>query len=552
MPEIPIRIIPLGGLGEIGKNMMALEYGDEIVVVDAGVQFPEEEMPEIDFVIPDITYLLERSDNVKAILITHGHEDHIGALPYVLKQLNVPVYSSRLAHGLIAVKLREHGLLGDSRLNVVEPNTPFKIGKFLIEFFRVCHSIPDAMGIGITTPLGTIIHTGDFKVDHTPVDGNKTDFSTLLRFASEGVLLLCSDSTYSEVDGYTPSEQIVGEEIERVMSGAEGRVMVATFASLISRMQQVIDAAVKHDRKVTVVGRSMVNNLKMATKMGYLRIPEGTIIPMNVASELPDSEVVVLATGAQGEPTSALVRISNGTHKDIQIVPGDTVIVSASPIPGNETLVSRTIDNLYRQGAQVLYSRIATVHVHGHASREELKLMLSMVKPKNFLPVHGEYRHLVAHADIAVSMGLPENNIYILEDGDILELTSDNGSVIGTIPIAPIYVDGKHIWNVQTETLQDRNKLARNGVVVVSVSLDKENRELLGETGIKSFGYLGDEDKENLFQISSEKVHLALEAKLMDGIKLKEVEQFVSSIVSDHLYSEIGKRPIVIVNIAIL
>ena len=273
---------------------------------------------------------------------------------------------------------------------------------------------------------------------------------------------------------------------------------------------------------------------------------------MNVASELPDSEVVVLATGAQGEPTSALVRISNGTHKDIQIVPGDTVIVSASPIPGNETLVSRTIDNLYRQGAQVLYSRIATVHVHGHASREELKLMLSMVKPKNFLPVHGEYRHLVAHADIAVSMGLSENNVYILEDGDILELTSDNGSVIGTIPIAPIYVDGKHIWNVQTETLQDRNKLARNGVVVVSVSLDKKSRELLGETGIKSFGYLGDEDKENLFQIASEKVHLALEAKLMDGIKLKEVEQFVSSIVSDHLYSEIGKRPIVIVNIAIL
>jgi len=328
--------------------------------------------------------------------------------------------------------------------------------------------------------------------------------------------------------------------------------MVATFASLISRMQQVIDAAVKHDRKVTVIGRSMVNNLKMATKMGYLRVPEGTIIPMNVARELPNREVVVLATGAQGEPTSALVRISNGTHKDIQIVPGDTVIVSSSPIPGNETLVSRTIDNLYRQGAQVLYSRIATVHVHGHASREELKLMLSMVKPRNFLPVHGEYRHLVAHADIAVSMGLSENNVYVLEDGDVLELTSDKGSVVESIPIEPIFVDGKHMWNVQAETFHDRNKLARNGVVVVSVSLAEKSRELLGKTGIKSFGYLGDENKENLFQITSEKVHLALEGKLIDGIKLNEVDQFVSSIVSDHLYREIGKRPIVIVNTAIL
>ena len=389
MPGPLIRIIPLGGVGEIGQNMMAVEYDGDILVIDAGVLFPRESMPGIDFAIPDITYLRENKEKVRAILITHGHEDHIGALPYVLAELDVPVYASRLTHGLITVKLREHKLLNDARLNVVEPHAPFNIGRYKVEFFRVCHSIPDAMGIAIKTPLGMIIHTGDFKIDHTPADGKSTDFSYLAQLAGEGVLLLCSDSTYAEVEGYTLSEQVVGEALDRAIGDAKGRVMVATFASLISRAQQVINAAVRHGRKVTVVGRSMANNVKMASNMGYLDAPPDTVITMNQARDLPDEEIVILATGAQGEPTSALVRIANGEHQDVVVVPGDTVVISASPIPGNETLVADTIDKLFRQGASVLYSRIAMVHVHGHASREELKMMLSLTRPKFFVPVHG-------------------------------------------------------------------------------------------------------------------------------------------------------------------
>ena len=394
--------------------MMALEYDGDIVVIDAGVLFPEEDMPGIDFGIPDITYLTENRGKVRAILITHGHEDHIGALPYVLSELDVPVYSSRLSHGLISVKLREHRVLREARLNVVEPRSPFNIGKFRVEFFRVCHSIPDAMGLAITTPLGLVIHTGDFKIDHTPAYGDPTDFSALAELTADGVFLMFSDSTYAELEGYTASEQVVGEALDRHIGEAEGRVMVATFASLISRIQQVITAAHKHGRKVTVVGRSMSNNVNMALNMGYLDAPPETIISMNQARQLPHDQVVILATGSQGEPTSALVRIANGEHQDIEVVPGDTVVISASPIPGNETVVARTIDNLYRQGAKVLHSRIALVHVHGHASQEELKMMLSLVKPTFFVPVHGEYRHLITHASIAQSMGIPQSNIFVL------------------------------------------------------------------------------------------------------------------------------------------
>ena len=465
MNDTPLRVIPLGGLGEIGRNMMALEYGNDIVVIDAGVMFPEEGMLGIDFVIPDITYLVENVDRVKAILITHGHEDHIGALPYVLQELDVPVYASRLTHGLITVKLREHKLLADSRLNVIEPHEPFGIGKLKVEFFRVCHSIPDAMGVAIRTPLGTVIHTGDFKIDHTPVDGKSTDFTSLARIVDEGALLLCSDSTYAEVEGYTLSEQLVGETLDRVIGDADGRVMVATFASLISRMQQVIDAAVKYDRKVTVVGRSMVNNVKMARNMGYLQVPDDVIIPMVEARRLADHNVLILATGAQGEPTSALVRIANGDHQDVEIVEGDTVIISASPIPGNETLVSRTIDNLLRQGAKVLYSRIAMVHVHGHASREELKLMLGLVKPKFFVPIHGEFRHLMAHAAIAESTGVERQNIFVLEDGDVLALEEERGEVVDDVPAGYVYVDGNRRWGTESTVLDERRRLSRDGVV---------------------------------------------------------------------------------------
>ncbi|MBI4339113.1 MAG: ribonuclease J, partial [Chloroflexi bacterium] len=384
----PLRVIPLGGLGEIGKNMMALEYGQDIIVIDAGVMFPEADMPGIDLVIPDISYLEENRDRVRAILITHGHEDHTGALPYVLSALDVPVYAPRLAAGLISVKLKEHKLR-DAQLVEIEPGRPISIGAFTVDFFRVCHSIPDAMGLAIQTPLGLVIHSGDFKIDHTPADGRPSDLGQLGRLCQEGVLLLMSDSTYAEVPGYTASEQVVGEALERVIGEAPGRVMVATFASLIARIQQVMDAAAQHGRKVAVVGRSMVDNVKMSLEMGYLKDPISVLVPINALRNLQPHQTVIVTTGSQGEPTSALVRIANGDHKEISIQAGDTVVISASPIPGNETVVSRTVDNLYRLGANVLYDKVATVHVHGHASQEELNIMLNITRPRYFVPVHG-------------------------------------------------------------------------------------------------------------------------------------------------------------------
>ena len=546
MDTTPLRVIPLGGLGDIGRNMMALEYGDEILVIDAGVLFPEEGMPGVDFVIPDISYLVENKEKVKAVLITHGHEDHTGALPYVLPELDAPVYASRLTHGLITVKLREHGLLRQARLNVVEPHSPFKIGKFRIEYFRVCHSIPDAMGIAITTPLGMVIHTGDFKIDHTPVDGKPTDFAALAELTADGVLLMFSDSTYAEMEGYTPSEQVVGEALDRVVGQAQGRVMVATFASLISRMQQVIDAAVHYDRKVTVVGRSMSNNLKMAMNMGYLEVPPDTIVTLDQASRLPHNQVVILATGSQGEPTSALVRIANREHQDLEIVPGDTVVVSASPIPGNETVVSQTIDNLYRQGAEVLYSRTAMVHVHGHGSKEELKMMLNLVRPKYFVPVHGEYRHLVAHAAIARSMGIPSSDAFVLEDGDVLELTSEEGQVVGTVPAGHIYIDGRRLWGVDSQVLDERTRLSREGVVVVAVAIDGQTGQVLKSPEVVSSGFAESDDSEELFQRTAQMVQTTLDQAGNRSLQLDQTTTKINGAVSDFLYKETRRRPTVL------
>ena len=549
MTETSLRVIPLGGLGEIGKNMMALEYGNDIVVIDSGVLFPSEEMPGIDFAIPDISYLKKNSSRVRAILITHGHEDHIGALPYVLSELNVPVYASRLTHGLISVKLKEFGLLKDARLNVVEPHNPFKLGAFKAEFFRVCHSIPDAMGIALHTPLGTVVHTGDFKIDHTPADGKSTDFAALSQLTADGVLLLLSDSTYAESEGYTASEQVVGQALEREIIGAEGRVLVATFASLISRMQQVIDAAIKCDRKVAVIGRSMINNVKMATNMGYLKAPAGTIIPLNEARDLPLNKIVILATGAQGEPTSALVRIANGDHQDVEIVPGDTVIISASPIPGNETLVSRTIDNLYRQEARVLHSKIALVHVHGHASREELKMMLAMVKPKFFVPVHGEYRHLVAHAEIARSMGVSEDNAMVLEDGDVLELTRDRGSIVDRIPAGHVYVNGRRMWGDDGKVLAERGRLAREGVVTVVVSINASSGKVVGAPSLLSSGFVEMDESAGLLERTAEEAQIALDQPNGRRLQLEELKALVSNSVSKFLYDETRRRPKVLTHV---
>ena len=496
-----LRVIPLGGLGEIGKNMMALEYADDIVIVDCGVQFPEEGMFGVDLIIPDISYLMERVDKVRAILITHGHEDHIGALPFILPQLKCPVYAPRLAHGLITAKLKERRAARDSVVNPIDPNEVHQIGEsFEVSWFRVCHSIPDAMGIAIGTPLGTVIHTGDFKIDHTPVDGRIFDLPSLAHYGDDGVLLLCSDSTYAEVPGYTTSERVVGEALDRAIGEAEGRVLVATFASLVSRVQQVVDAAAKYDRKVSIVGRSMVDTVKVATELGYLKVPEGTLVPLGQTRKLPPEKVVLMTTGSQGEPTSALVRISKQEHRDVNIESGDTVIISATPIPGNELPVSHTIDNLLRQGAKVLYDRIATVHVHGHASQEELKLVLRLVRPKYFVPVHGEFRHLMAHAQIAWDLDVAKDGIFVMEDGDVLELSEDGARLEEHISAGPIFVDGLTTRDIQSPVLGERRSLSKDGVVVVVVTTDKNSGKLVGEPAAVASGFLDESETGNLFE----------------------------------------------------
>ena len=518
-----LRVIPLGGLGEIGKNMMALEYADDIVIVDCGVQFPEEGMFGVDLIIPDISYLMERVDKVRAILITHGHEDHIGALPFILPQLKCPVYAPRLAHGLITAKLKERRAARDSVVNPIDPNEVHQIGEsFEVSWFRVCHSIPDAMGIAIGTPLGTVIHTGDFKIDPTPVDGRIFDLPSLAHYGDDGVLLLCSDSTYAEVPGYTTSERVVGEALDRAIGEAEGRVLVATFASLVSRVQQVVDAAVKYDRKVSIVGRSMVDTVKVATELGYLKVPEGTLVPLGQTRKLPPEKVVLMTTGSQGEPTSALVRISKQEHRDVNIESGDTVIISATPIPGNELPVSHTIDNLLRQGAKVLYDRIATVHVHGHASQEELKLVLRLVRPKYFVPVHGEFRHLMAHAQIAWDLDVAKDGIFVMEDGDVLELSEDGARLEEHISAGPIFVDGLTTRDIQSPVLGERRSLSKDGVVVVVVTTDKDSGKLVGEPAAVASGFLDESETGNLFEELS--VAVAQELSSNGGSNTKKGE----------------------------
>ena len=549
MPQRPLRVIPLGGLGEIGKNMMALEYHRDIIVIDAGVLFPEEDMLGVDLVIPDTSYLVENRDRVRAIFITHGHEDHTGALPYVLRDLKVPVYAPRLALGLISVKLKEHKALRGTKLIELQPGKEVRMGAFRVECFRVCHSIPDAMGLAIRTPAGLVVHTGDFKIDHTPVDGQPTDLSVLARLCADGVFLLLSDSTYAELPGYTASEQVVGEALDRLIGEAPGRVMIATFASLISRVQQVIDAAFKHDRKVAVVGRSMVNNVKMAQEMGYLTDPGDVLVPLSALRKLPHKRIVMITTGSQGEPTSALVRIANQDHRDVRVIPGDTIIVSATPIPGNETVVSRTIDNLYRQGARVLYDKIALVHVHGHASQEELKMMLNLTRPKFFVPVHGEYRHLVAHAKLAESVGVPQENTFILEDGDVLELTRAGGRVVNQVSAGHIYVDGLRTWGMKSSVLQDRRTLSRNGIVVVVLAMDKATGKVLVPPEVVSKGFIDSEDSPRLLERAAETV---LEVIEHDGgaaglpQEWEHIATKVKEALGNFLYQETGRWPMII------
>ncbi|MEE3006230.1 MAG: ribonuclease J [Chloroflexota bacterium] len=543
----PLRIIPLGGLGEIGKNMMAVEYGDDIVVVDCGVQFPEGDMPGVDLIVPDVSYLVERADKVRAILITHGHEDHIGALPFVLPQVNAPVYAPRLAHGLISVKLNERRPTRGAVLEAIEPGIGYQFGDNLrATWFRVCHSIPDAMGIAIETPRGLVVHTGDFKIDHTPVDGRTMDLATLARYGSGGVLLLCSDSTYAEMPGYTTSERVVGEALDRAIADAPGRVMIATFASLIARMQQVVDAAEHSGRKVGLVGRSMEANVAVSMEMGYLKMPPGMLQPLSELRQLPPNEVVLLTTGSQGEPTSALVRIANKDHRDISVIEGDTVIISATPIPGNELGVGRTIDNLMRQGATVLYDRISTVHVHGHASQEELKLVLNLVRPRYFVPVHGEYRHLMAHAQLAWDVGVAESGIFVLEDGDVLELSDDGARVEEKVSARRIFIDGLNRRDHRSQVFRQRRSLSKDGVVVVVVSTDKESGRLVGDPKAVASGFMEDSETEELFQDLSLALGRTLEGESGLAEQPDRLKSKLRETARAFLSNETNRRPIII------
>lgn len=511
MPKPRLKIIPLGGLGEIGKNMMVMEYEDDIIIIDAGLMFPEEEMPGIDLIIPDISYLLEKQEKIRGIIITHGHEDHIGALPYLLPQLKVPVYSTKLTRGLISIKLKEQKALSEASLRLVPFGGKITLGKFRVEFFSACHSIPDSAGLIIQTPIGTVVHSGDFKLDYTPVDGKPMALSRLAQLGGRGVLLLLADSTYVEQPGYTPSEGMVGETLDRIIAEAPGRVIITTFSSLVSRIQQVIDAAAKHQRRVFIIGRSMSDTTRMALELGYLHNPDGVLTRLDEMRGLPHNKVVLLTTGSQGEPTSALVRIANRDNRQVHIIPGDTVVISASPIPGNEAVVNRTIDNLFKQGAQVLYSKIAPVHVHGHASQEELKLLLNLTRPKFFVPIHGEYRHLSLHAKLAQSVGIPKGNTFVLEDGDVLELNQQSGKITGKIASSNVYVDGLSMGDIGGVVLRDRKLLAKDGIVIVITAVNGQTGELVGRPDIVSRGFVDTKESSDMLEASRDLVVKALD-----------------------------------------
>jgi ribonuclease J len=537
-----VRLVPLGGVGEIGKNMMALEYGDDMLLIDAGLMFPENDMLGIDIVIPDISYVIDRRENLRAIILTHGHEDHIGALPYVLAEVNAPVYGTKLTLGLAQVKLREHQLLDRVELHTIEPRDVLPVGPFSIEFFHVCHSIPDTVGLGITTPVGLIVHSGDYKFDSHPVDGQLTDFAKLQELGDRGVMLLLSDSTNTEMPGFTPSEKEVGETFERVFSEARGRVLVATFASNVSRVQQVIATAQRHGRRVGLVGRSMSKNMRMAARLGYLDIdPDELLLPEEM-NGLPDDRVAIVCTGSQGEPTSALVRMAMGEERHITLRRGDTVILSAEPIPGNEELVNRTIDNLFRSGADVQYHLLSHVHVSGHGSQEDQKLMLKLTRPRHFVPIHGEYRHLVLHSRLAREHGLDEDDIFVVESGHALELSPEGCSLGERVAASHVLVDGLGVGDVGRVVLRDRYHLSRDGFLVAIVALDMDSGEILVGPEILSRGFVYMRDSEELIDLAREEVWHALSPVGPRSVVSAKIKDALGEL----CYRHTGRRPVIL------
>lgn len=542
-----LKVIPLGGMNEIGKNITAFEYENEIIVVDCGLAFPEDEMLGVDIVIPDISYLEKNKEKVKAVLITHGHEDHIGAIPYFLKKINVPVYGSKLALGLIKVKLVEHNLEKQTKLVTIEPRQILKFGKFKVEFIRVTHSIADSMAIAITTPVGTILHTGDFKVDYTPIDGGYIDLQRIAELGKEGVTLLLSDSTNVQRPGHTMSERSVGKELDRLFTNCNKRIIVATFASNVHRMQQIINSAVKFKRKVAVVGRSMVNVLAVSQELGYLNAPEGTIIDIDKIGMYNPDQLVIITTGSQGEPMAALSRMSVGEHKKVQITPDDMIIFSSSAIPGNEKSIGKVIDELEKLGAEVIYSQIADVHVSGHACQEELKLMLSLVRPKYFMPVHGEYRFLKQHGQLAVDTGVPKENIFIMENGRILEIDKNSAKLSTQVTSGIVLVDGLGVGDVGNIVLRDRQLLSENGMIIVVISLDRKTAKVVSGPDIVTRGFVYVRENEPLIDEIKEVAKKELSKCEEQGIReWSTIKTRVRESLIKYIYSKTKRQPMIL------
>lgn len=542
-----LKIIPLGGLLEIGKNITVFEYGNDIVLVDCGLAFPEDDMLGIDLVIPDLTYLEKNKEKIRGLVITHGHEDHIGSIPYLLKQINVPIYATKLTIGLIEHKLEEHRLLKSTQLKVVNPGQTVKLGSMQVEFIRTTHSIPDACSLAIHTPAGVVVHTGDFKIDYTPIDGEMMDFGRLAELGNKGVLALMSDSTNSERKGYTMSESTVGEVLDKLFINCTKRIVVATFSSNVHRVQQIVNSAVKYGRKVAICGRSMINTIETARKFGYIKVPDNVFIDIDMIKSYPDDRLTIITTGSQGETMSALTRMASGEHKKVQITPNDLIIISANPIPGNENAVSKVIDDLMKIGAEVVYNALEDIHVSGHACQEEQKLMISLVKPKYFIPVHGEYRQLIAHSETAKKVGIIPENIFIMTNGRVLELNEYEAKLTGTVPVGRVMVDGLGVGDVGNIVLRDRQRLSQDGLIIIVLTMDSVTGTVVAGPDVLSRGFVYVRDSENLM----EEIKKLLRAKISEFEEKHitdwaTIKSLLRDDLRDYIYKKTKREPMIL------
>ena len=542
-----LKIIPLGGLLEIGKNITVFEYENDIILVDCGLAFPEDDMLGIDLVIPDLAYLEKNKEKIKGLVITHGHEDHIGSIPYLLKQFNIPIYGTRLTIGLIEHKLEEHKLLRSTKLKVVNPGQTITLGSMRVEFIRTTHSIPDACSLAIHTPVGTVIHTGDFKIDYTPIDGEMLDFGRLAALGNKGVLALMSDSTNSERKGYTMSESTVGEVLDKLFINCTKRIVVATFASNVHRVQQIVNSAVKYNRKIAVCGRSMINMIETARKFGYIKVPDNVFIDIDMIKSYPEDKLVIITTGSQGETMSALTRMASGEHKKVQITPNDLIIISANPIPGNENSVSKVIDDLMKIGAEVVYNALEDIHVSGHACQEEQKLMISLVRPKYFIPVHGEYRQLIAHSETAKKVGVDPDNIFIMTNGRILELNEYDAKLTGTVPVGKIMVDGLGVGDVGNIVLRDRQRLSQDGLIIIVLTMDSRTGTVVAGPDVLSRGFVYVRESENLMDDIKQLLRIEIEKFEEKHITdWSTIKSLLREELRDYIYKKTKRDPMIL------